>query len=416
MERMESASEDHTALRKNLLLSEQEEDDDDEGSGISLDQILELKKRFETADVDGGGSLDMEEFVDAFGSIINKDGSMTQDQIGRLFMQIDANSDGGIDWNEFSTYMLMESESSRTLITKKVGNFFLQDNIGQRQEGDVWHRDFADCICLEPQGPQYLTSAKDGSLRIWAASSMQEKTIPLKQSWIMHMCYLPSEPSARIAITTADGRIWFYDIHTWEPSFVVNVPSPALCICTWKALEGEMLAYGNDRGEITVVNLSKGYRNRKALEENKDKTPVGSRKDKGLGTMWEYKKMWAESTTKTIHDGWVHQVEMCEDLGGLITCSADSSIKVFEYPFNVDPVKKDRILPRRLLRHSRAHHKGVKCFQWVKSDKIIVSGGLERELIIWNPYTCKPVQTLEGHQAGCIPSSQSMRSRGAVGY
>jgi hypothetical protein len=43
------------------------------------------------------------QFMDAFGSIINRDGSMTQDQIARLFMQIDANSDGGIDWNEFST-------------------------------------------------------------------------------------------------------------------------------------------------------------------------------------------------------------------------------------------------------------------------------------------------------------------------
>ena len=52
----------------------------------------------------------MQEFMEAFGSIINRDGSMTQDQIARLFMQIDANSDGGIDWNEFSTYMLMESQ------------------------------------------------------------------------------------------------------------------------------------------------------------------------------------------------------------------------------------------------------------------------------------------------------------------
>jgi hypothetical protein len=52
----------------------------------------------------------MQEFMEAFGSIINRDGSMTQEQIARLFMQIDANSDGGIDWNEFSTYMLMESQ------------------------------------------------------------------------------------------------------------------------------------------------------------------------------------------------------------------------------------------------------------------------------------------------------------------
>jgi len=65
----------------------------------------------------------MQEFMEAFGSIINRDGSMTQDQIARLFMQIDANSDGGIDWNEFSTYMLMESQVSDqyTCITPTLG-------------------------------------------------------------------------------------------------------------------------------------------------------------------------------------------------------------------------------------------------------------------------------------------------------
>jgi hypothetical protein len=48
-----------------------------EGGTISISQILSLKERFDRADTDGGGSLDLQEFMDAFGSIINKDGSMT---------------------------------------------------------------------------------------------------------------------------------------------------------------------------------------------------------------------------------------------------------------------------------------------------------------------------------------------------
>ncbi|MGB1606265.1 MAG: hypothetical protein ACPIOQ_76765 [Promethearchaeia archaeon] len=122
-----------------------------DGGSISINQILSLKERFDRADTDGGGSLDEHEFMEAFGCIINKDGSMTgskrplvfsqcmrsgstsppstgylsfarrgkspglaltrharlvfwcslmcaDEQIKRLFMQIDANSDGGIDW------------------------------------------------------------------------------------------------------------------------------------------------------------------------------------------------------------------------------------------------------------------------------------------------------------------------------
>jgi hypothetical protein len=44
---------------------------------------------------------------------------------------------------------------------------------------------------------------------------------------------------------------------------------------------------------------------------------------------------WAESCTKLVHDGWIEQIEMVQDLGGLVSCGADSSIIVFEYPFKV---------------------------------------------------------------------------------
>ena len=51
--------------------------EESEGGSISIAQILSLKERFDRADTDGGGSLDLQEFMDAFGSIINKDGSMS---------------------------------------------------------------------------------------------------------------------------------------------------------------------------------------------------------------------------------------------------------------------------------------------------------------------------------------------------
>ena len=56
-----------------------------EGGTISISQILSLKERFDRADTDGGGSLDLQEFMDAFGSIINKDGSMTGLFFSRIF-------------------------------------------------------------------------------------------------------------------------------------------------------------------------------------------------------------------------------------------------------------------------------------------------------------------------------------------
>lgn len=61
------------------------------------------------------------QFTDAFGKVMQASGRQLEGiQIERLFMQIDANSDGGIDWNEFSNYMLMESQANQTEIAETV--------------------------------------------------------------------------------------------------------------------------------------------------------------------------------------------------------------------------------------------------------------------------------------------------------
>jgi len=54
---------------------------------------------------------------------------MTDDQLRKLFMKIDANSNGLIDWDEFSTYMMFEHEGRAIAKTKDVvcnGNEFLR--------------------------------------------------------------------------------------------------------------------------------------------------------------------------------------------------------------------------------------------------------------------------------------------------
>ena len=39
---------------------------------INLHQLMELKAVFERADTDGGGSLDIDEFLEAFGGVLGK--------------------------------------------------------------------------------------------------------------------------------------------------------------------------------------------------------------------------------------------------------------------------------------------------------------------------------------------------------
>ena len=234
----------------------------------------------------------------------------------------------------------------------------------------------------------YITTAKDGSIRLWKQGTMQlEKTINLGHTWVLAMTVLPI--LGRLAVSTDDRKIKFYDIHTWEVMMEVELQSPALCLCSWKHLDTEMFAYGNDIGEITIVDIGKGLKPAKQLEDQ-----LAGRK------LIKRPKSWVDSRTRSVHDGWVNQICKVDDLGGVVSCGSDNAIVIFEVPFRTNPENKNWVVRKRVLEHSRGHQKGVKCFEWVQTFKLIVSGGLERELIVWNPYTCKPVLTLNGHTSG----------------
>lgn len=77
---------------------------------INLHQLMELKAAFERADTDGGGSLDLDEFLEAFSGVLGK--NLSHQQLTHLFMKIDANSDGSVDWDEFTQFYLLENQAA----------------------------------------------------------------------------------------------------------------------------------------------------------------------------------------------------------------------------------------------------------------------------------------------------------------
>lgn len=70
---------------------------------------MELREAFDLADLDRGGALELEEFIEAFGEVIGK--NMNMKQLRQLFMKIDADSNGSVEWPEFMNYMLLENQT-----------------------------------------------------------------------------------------------------------------------------------------------------------------------------------------------------------------------------------------------------------------------------------------------------------------
>ncbi|KAJ7332331.1 hypothetical protein JRQ81_014511, partial [Phrynocephalus forsythii] len=72
---------------------------------INYDHLRKLERMFREADIDGGGGLDMEEFRKAMKKIM---GNIPDEDIDVIFMKVDINCDGAVDWEEYLNYMLRE--------------------------------------------------------------------------------------------------------------------------------------------------------------------------------------------------------------------------------------------------------------------------------------------------------------------
>lgn len=158
---------------------------------ISLQHIMELREAFDAAKKHNDGALEIEEFMDAFGGIIGKD--MNPKQINQLFMKIDADSNGSVDWNEFMNYMLLENE---TLSSMKAEHFeYVKSNIAdpEPKKEEFCHSDMITCILVLPpetgkghnyspgeeeegesddktkmrKQVKYITSGRDGKIKLW---------------------------------------------------------------------------------------------------------------------------------------------------------------------------------------------------------------------------------------------------------
>ena len=157
---------------------------------------MELREAFDIADTDKGGELDLDEFKEAFGEIIGK--NMNMKQLNQLFMKIDADANGSVEWHEFMNYMLLENQ---TLSAMKQEHFSYEkssqtDPLPHKTK--LCHSDMITSILIimpDEKGlkveqikrkMKYCTSSRDGTVKIWNAHTLhKEMTIKVTDGvWV----------------------------------------------------------------------------------------------------------------------------------------------------------------------------------------------------------------------------------------
>ena len=108
---------------------------------INAEVLSDMQRIFAAADVDGDALLDVQEFIDAFlGVLFEKqaDRRISSSHVGvlstedgaderalqKLFMRVDVNADGVIDWSEFVGYMLLRKKHENTKGDISSGSVF----------------------------------------------------------------------------------------------------------------------------------------------------------------------------------------------------------------------------------------------------------------------------------------------------
>ena len=193
---------------------------------INLHQLMELKAAFDRADIDGGGSLDMDEFLEAFGEVLGK--NLTHEQLTHLFMKIDANSDGSVDWDEFTNYMLLETQAASDMSDRSYQVKY-QDAF-DKNLGPVWvdpnpksvhHRDMISGMLPIPKQEKFVTHSRDGTVRVWHAGTLaHQRTLRVvhdgrvSTSQVTDCKYFSQ--TNRLVVSSIDRVVTFYDAGSFE--------------------------------------------------------------------------------------------------------------------------------------------------------------------------------------------------------
>jgi hypothetical protein len=187
---------------------------------------------------DGEGGLAMEDFVAAFGQAFQFSGSgdgtggkeRTRQDLENIFMKIDANSDGTVDWDEFTNFILLLNQGAQNMRNDEhQSKHSLHSMTPDPSVLMHMHKEMIGRIVMvdKPQ-PAYVTCSKDGTLRFWKCDTLQhirtianvsDYNLERKQrapAWISDIAVMSC--CNKLAVAAVDRSLSFYDLSTFELS------------------------------------------------------------------------------------------------------------------------------------------------------------------------------------------------------
>ena len=421
----------------------------------SVETFAALRKVFDDADVRGDGELGLDDFVRAFrhldpevrharakafanlergstrcgadanetvnaasGSSSESSGPMRLDpafesavdeRLRHLFAVIDTNAGDTIDWDEFSTHVLLSSKETRD--RARALDPPSQYRPPPKRQSELFdkqtrHTDLVTKLCRMPRVDQYATVSRDGTVRAWTIEGSSSAANPAGRGdggfsvralrcvnvgvgYLNDAAELPV--TGRLAVAAFDRSVRVFDPKAWtEVGAYRALRCAPLCVAGWAggkrlgphSRDFDFLAVGDVAGHVHLL---------KVID-----TTDGEKADRP-GRAVRFEKPWS---CYGVHAGpgetWVTGAARVESENAVATCGADG----FATLVDVDGSNGGGKVRRRFTRN--AHSKSCNDVCWSSERKIVYTCSDDRIVKSWSALSESPVAEFCGHAAPVV--------------
>nr|XP_034971549.1 WD repeat-containing protein on Y chromosome-like isoform X4 [Zootoca vivipara] len=385
---------------------------------VTLEQLQKLHVAFQDLEINGHKYLDVENFKRTLKKCMGSQNA-SDEQIEKLFMKIDCSATGRIRWHDFCTYMQLEyAEQHESSARLKEVSFALPATIKEIPHGEPVLK---ICSLLDST---LITAREDGLVSFWSPqlklirSKMVFEKAYRKSKWLMDFTVMT--PYNKLILGTGDRELQLYESSNFEPYLQISglEAIPLNVDYCYTDHDECMILYGDDQGCVNILlicSVGEVLRTWKKLPKLEN-LPNISLENATLSPNVTYIR-WK------VHGDWVTQLKYYDSIKAVISASSHEPtalvIGCVVGATNVEQQMKEIKEPRKDSKARKAQsvlgspscraegdqivfrvHKGVKTFALSKKNNLIVTGGMDRIIRMWNPYMPgRPTGMLRGHMA-----------------